>query len=132
MSNDRRMVRAPGERIRGGWLPAMGLIFALVSCYGALVLVAILSTFGIAVRINDMLWGAVVTVASAISWLALAGNASRHGRTSPALLGFLGLCAIVWTMMIRYVPSLEMAGFGALLGGVLWDRRYCLRCRELG
>lgn len=132
MGNDRKMAQAPGGRVRGGWLSAVGLIFALVSCYGALALVAILSAFGIALRINDMLWGAIIAVASAISWLALARNASRHGRISPALLGFLGLCAIAWTMMIRYVLSLEVAGFGALLGGVLWDRQYCLRCYKPG
>lgn len=123
-------LQASKGQVQRGRLPAVSLIFAFVTCYGTLALVAILSVFGVALRINDMLWGAIITVASAISWLALARNASRHGRITPALLGFLGLCAIAWTMMIRYRFGLEIAGFGGLLGGVLWDRQCCLRRGE--
>lgn len=72
-----------------GWLPAIGLALALTSCYGTLALVAILGTFGIALRISNMVWGAVITVASATSWLALARNASRHGRISSAFWGYV-------------------------------------------
>lgn len=125
MGDDRTRVWAPRRQIRQGWLPTVGLAFAIASCYGTLALVAILATFGIAIRINNLLWGAVITMAAAISWLALARNARRHGRIAPVLLSFLGLCAIAWAMMLRYLLGLEVAGFGALLGGILWDRQYC-------
>lgn len=127
MGDDRKPARVPRGQIQQGWLPAIGLALALTSCYGTLALIAILGTFGIALRINNLFWGAVITMAAATSWLALARNASRHGRIVPALLGFLGLCAIAWAMMLRYLLGLEVAGFGALFGGVLWDRQYCLQ-----
>lgn len=108
-------------------MPAVGLLLALVSCYGTLALIAMLGAFGVALKINDRLWGAIITVLAAVSWLALVRNAKSHRRIGPVLLGLVGLSAIGWTMTIHYAFALEVVGFGMLFGGVLWDRSYCAR-----
>ncbi|MGH7041898.1 MAG: hypothetical protein ACREFY_07185 [Acetobacteraceae bacterium] len=99
----------------------------MASCYGMVALVATLGIFGIAFKISAALWGAAITVLSALSWLALVRNARSHGRTAPACLGLVGFCAVAWAMMIRYSASLEIAGFGVQLVAVLWDHRHCRR-----
>lgn len=73
--------RIPQGRIQQGWFPVVGLTLALTSCCGTLALVAILGTLGIALRINEMFWGA------AIGWLSIVRNTTRHGQIGPIFLG---------------------------------------------
>lgn len=130
MRDDLTKTRASKSHEAQNWLPVATGILALASCYGMLVLVAGLGALEISFEINNTLWGTIIILLSATRCLALTRNAGRHGHIAPASSGVLGLAILVWVMLIHYAASLEFVGFGALLGGVLWDRRYCTRRYE--
>ena len=106
-------------------LSTTSLITSLVSCYGMLGLVTILSFAGITVRINDRIWGAVIVGFAALTLVGLALNWRRHRRVGPIVLGAAGFALIAWVMFGDYNNVLEAIGFGFLLIATTLDIRQC-------
>ena len=115
---DPRRLRRVGQR--GLW-GAMATGAALLSCYGVLAAVALLSVLGATVELDPSLWAATVAGAALLATAGTAWNLRRHRKPWPLLLAVLGAGAIVYVMFGSYDPVLEGAGFAALVGAVGLD-----------
>ncbi len=115
---DPRRLERVGQR--GLW-GAVAAGAALVSCYGVLAALALLSVLGTAVELNPRLWALTVAGAASLATVATGFNLRRHRRPWPLLLCALGAGAIVYVMFGSYHAEVEALGFAALLGAVGLD-----------
>ena len=67
-------------------VPALGLLASLISCYGVLATIAILSFAGITVRINDWAWAAVIVGFAALALVGLGATGNSIGGTDQLAL----------------------------------------------
>lgn len=105
---------------RGLW-GAVATGAALISCYGILAIVALLSVLGMAVEIEPGLWAASISGAALLATAGTAWNLRRHRKPWPLLLSLLGAGAILYVMFGSYEATIEAAGFVVLVGAVGWD-----------
>lgn len=115
---DPRRLKRVGQR--GLW-GAVAAGTALLSCYGVLAAVGLLSVLGTTVELDPGLWAATIAGAALLATAATAWNLRRHRKPWPLLLAVLGSGAIVYVMFGSYDPVLEGAGFAALVGAVGLD-----------
>ncbi|MEE3504260.1 MerC family mercury resistance protein [Acidiphilium acidophilum] len=106
-------------------LAVTGLIASLISCYGVVALVALLSLVGIAVRIDNRIWDAVSVGCGVLALVGLARNRRAHRRIGPIVLGTVGFALIAWVMFGDYNDAVEAIGFGVLVVATIWDVRHC-------
>jgi hypothetical protein len=50
-------------------------------------------------------------------------NLRVHRAIGPVILGFAGVLLVGYSMVGRYDWKIEAAGFAALIGAAVWDRR---------
>lgn len=115
---DPRRLKRVGQR--GLW-GAVATGAAIVSCYGVLAGVTLLSLLGATVELDPGLWAATIAGAALLATAATASNLRRHRKPWPLLLAVVGAGAIVFVMFGRYDPVLEGAGFAALVAAVGLD-----------
>jgi ubiquinone/menaquinone biosynthesis C-methylase UbiE len=115
---DPRRLRRVGQR--GLW-GAVAAGIALLSCYGLLALVALLSVLGTTVELDPGLWAATVAGAAGLATLATALNLRRHRKPWPLLASLLGAGAVVYAMLGSYHALIEGGGFALLTGAVALD-----------
>jgi ubiquinone/menaquinone biosynthesis C-methylase UbiE len=107
---------------RGLWgMLALGA--AMLACYGTLALVALLSTTGVSLAINEGAWAGTITLFAALTAAAVAAGWRKHGSILPSLPGLLGFGLIAYTMLGDYSRSLELVGFTLLASAAIWDYR---------
>lgn len=105
------------------WLAGGAILLAVTSCYGLVLLVAVLSLFGITISIHGGAWAGAVII---FALLALAGmllGYLRHRSPGPVLLAVAGAGLITAVMLAHYNWMAELAGFAALAGATAWDWR---------
>jgi SAM-dependent methyltransferase len=119
---------------RHGFTAAVALGLAAASCYGAMAAVALAALFGLALPLDAGLWSATILGFSALTFIALAAGAPRHGDWRPLLTAGAGLAVLAYTLLLDYHMLTELAGFLALAAASLWDRRLRRRseARTLG
>jgi len=115
---DPRRLRRVGQR--GLW-GAVAAGTALLSCYGILALLALLSVLGTMVELDPGLWAATVAGAAGLATVATALNVRRHRKPWPLLTSMLGAGAVVYVMFGSYHGVVEGAGFAVLTGAVALD-----------
>jgi arsenite methyltransferase len=115
---DPRRLKRVGQR--GLW-GAVAAGAALLSCYGILAAVAILSALGMAVDLDPGLWAATIAGAALLATVGTGWNLRRHRKPWPFLVSILGAGAIAYVMFGSYDPLIEGLGFAALVGAVAWD-----------
>ena len=108
---------------RWPWLPGAAAVCAVVACYGTMGTVALLSLLGISIGIHEGVWAGAIVVFAVLASTALVLGYRRHGNAGPAILGFIGLVLIGWTMLASYDRAVEIAGFAALVTAAVWDWR---------
>ena len=115
---DPRRLRRVGQR--GLW-GAVAAGMAILSCYGVLAILALLSVLGTTVELDPAAWAATVSGATLFATGATAWNLRRHRRPWPLLLAVAGAAAIVFVMFGSYDPVVEGLGFVALTAAVGLD-----------
>lgn len=115
---DPRRLERVGQR--GLW-GAVAAGAALLSCYGILAAVALLSALGTAVEPDPGLWAAAIAGAAVLATAGTAWNLRRHHQPWPLLLGLAGAGLVVYVMFGSYDRALEALGFAALLSAVGLD-----------
>jgi hypothetical protein len=90
---------------------------SILACYGVLALVGALGLLGTTMNLDPALWTAFIVLLVAFALLGLALNARAHRRIGPLLFGTGG------ALIGSYDWRVEAAGFAAMLGAALWDRR---------
>jgi arsenite methyltransferase len=96
---------------------------AIIACYGVLALVALLGAFGFAMPLNNLAWASLIVIFAALVPVGLTLNMCVHRAIGPVVLGFTGALLVGYSMFGRYDWKIEAAGFAALIGATVWDRR---------
>jgi len=121
---DPRRLKRVGQR--GLW-GALATGAALLSCYGVLAAVALLSVVGMGVEPDPVLWAGTVTGAAGLATAGTAWNLRRHRRPWPLLVGLAGAGLVAYVMFGSYDPRIEGLGFAALVGAAGLDLYYLYR-----
>lgn len=125
------MARRP-EGNRFARLPQVGTILSLLTCYGTLALVGLLSAMGVTLAIDLQIWAAAIVAFAFLAVLGIFFGRRVHARNGPVLLAFAGALAIALSMYA--IPLLEdflgvnrdhveMGGFVFLVAATLADWR---------
>lgn len=123
------MDRSPGTRRRLTWSSGAATALALLACYGTFALVGILSVLGVAVRVPDGLWSAAIVLFAWLAFVTVLINFRQHRTPWLLIVGAAGASLISWAMLVSYNGLLEVAGFAALIGVAVGERRLA-RCRS--
>lgn len=117
------MTPSKPEKMRFVWLgPAMGLI-AVVSCYGTLAAVALLSVVGVSVEIDEALMVKLVSVMLVLVLIGMGYSCKLHRQPGPLVLTLIAAALLLWAFFIDYSKYLEFSGFGVLSVASIWDFR---------
>lgn len=102
-------------------LPLLGVLLAVLSCYGTTVLLMILSGFGIARRPNGSIWAIVIVAFAALGVFGMVRRRRVNG--APLIMAVIGLGLLGWVMFGRYSRDAEVLAFALLLASAVWDYR---------
>jgi SAM-dependent methyltransferase len=117
-ADPRRALRALARRGLAGVL-ALGL--SMLSCFGTLAAIALLSLAGIAVAVNPALWAGTIVGLAALAAIAVAAGVRRHGTYAALGLAVAGVAALAYVQFVDYSVPVELAAFGLLAVGVALD-----------
>ena len=115
------------RREQSAWLPAVGTVLSIISCYGTLGLV----TMGIIVAPNVHVWAAAIVLLALVAVLGLVFGYRHHGSVGALVLGIVGALVVIFSIYgaqaIRAtgIPrdAVEIAGFVILIAAAIWDWR---------
>lgn len=105
------------------WLGSATSLLAVVTCYGTLAAVALLSVIGVSVELDE---GLLVKLITGLLVPALAGMGYSfriHRHPGPLLVSIASAALLLWVFYGSYSKSMEMTGFIALVIASLWDFR---------
>ncbi|MFD1378481.1 MerC family mercury resistance protein [Fodinicurvata halophila] len=76
----------------GRWslLGAVAAVVALISCYGPLLLIGVLSLLGTSLVLDETLWAGAILAATAVALLALVISFLRHRKPLSLLFALAG------------------------------------------
>lgn len=113
---------------RRGVLGVAALIVALISCYGALAAVGILTALGAGMALNPQLWGGTIALFTILATVSISIGFRRHRAGTPAVLAVLGAAFVLYALFVHYATLTELAGFVLLVAAAARD--LYLRRRE--
>ena len=118
MENKRRVSR----------LATLSTLGAMLTCYGTVALVGILSLLGVTLVVNAAAQAGVISVFAILAAVVILFSAAQHRRFGPSLLAVAGAGLILWVMWGYYNRLVELIGFAALVGSTYWDWRVRESC----
>ncbi len=104
-------------------LGSIASIFAVVTCYGTLASVALLSLVGISVEIDEGLMIKIITLLLIIALSGMVYSWRSHRNIIPLLLGLLAAVILFWVFYGSYSKVLEILGFLLLFIASIVDFR---------
>ena len=105
------------------WLAALSTVLSLGTCYGTLVVIALMGMLGTAIDLNQTVWAAAIVSFALIAIAGLGLGFTRHRLPWPILVGGFGAAAISYAMYVHYERLTEVAGFVLLSVAAIWDWR---------
>lgn len=102
---------------------AVSTALAILTCYGTLIAVSLLSLMGVSVAIHEGAWAGTISLFAVLAVGGFAINTRRHGVVAPLLIAALGAALIVYTMLGTYLRSVEITGFVFMTLAAVWDWR---------
>ncbi|MFC4353313.1 MerC family mercury resistance protein [Fodinicurvata halophila] len=107
----------------GRWslLGAVAAVVALISCYGPLLLIGVLSLLGTSLVLDETLWAGAILAATAVALLALVISFLRHRKPLSLLFALAGGALIFYAFLVSYHVLIEGLGFLLLIVGVVMD-----------
>ncbi|MEE9300317.1 MAG: MerC family mercury resistance protein [Alphaproteobacteria bacterium] len=118
----------PSRRL--SWLGSAASLLAVVTCYGTMAVVALLSVIGIGVDLDDSVFVKIVTGLLVVALLGMAYSFRLHRHPGPFLLSLAAAGVLGWVFYGSYSQALEISGFAALVAASLWDFRSKRRARS--
>lgn len=109
------------QSILTSWLSRGSAICSVITCYGALAVIALLGSLGISMTLNETAWAGLIVLFASVSVFGLVLSWRQHHNVWPLLLGCLGCGLITYVMTIDYRLTLEILGFVLLGSAVFWD-----------
>lgn len=94
---------------------------AVLSCYGTLLLIGLLSLLGVSLALDERIWAGTISTLAVVATVAIAASYRRHRIVWPTAVAALGLGLILWVMHGSYDGIVEAAGFALLVAATAWD-----------
>lgn len=118
-----------GNERNFSWLAPAGAAFAVLTCYGTLAVVGLLSLLGDALAIDDGIWAGAIILFALLALAGIVLGWRLHRSAPPLLPGLPGMALILWTMLAAYHRPLEIAGFVCLVLAAApdWQARRALK-----
>lgn len=101
----------------------MALVLSLLSCYGTLAAIAVLSALGITLSVPTGIWAGMILFFVLLTTLVVIRNGRRLGRTAPRVTALAGSALIAYAMLVDFDRIVELSGFTLLALAVGWDWR---------
>ena len=117
-SDPRRLARNIQQR--GLW-GTVAFVLAALACYGSLAAVAIMSTLGIRMALNDGIWAGTIVFFSLLTTAIIGLGMRKHKSMAPLLIAFLGILVLCYAMFINYHALTEIVGFILLAAATYID-----------
>ena len=108
---------------KASWFSSAATALAVLSCYGTMVLIGLLSLLGVTLAIDEGAWAGAAAIFAALATVAVAMSYRRHRIVGPTVVAALGLGLILWVMFGSYSRVIELVGFVLLIAAALWDWR---------
>lgn len=108
---------------KASWFPRAATALAVLSCYGTVALIGLLSLLGITLAIDEGVWAGAIAIFATLATVAVAMSYRRHRIVGPTSVAALGLGLILWVMFGSYSRVIELVGFALLIAAALWDWR---------
>ncbi|HLW92924.1 MAG TPA: MerC family mercury resistance protein, partial [Roseiarcus sp.] len=101
--------------------PAWATALSIVSCYGTLALIGVLSLLGVSLAAEDRAWArAAVVFFAGLAAVALALSSAKRRRFAPLVLSVSGFLLISWATYGFRSRLVEAAGFALLAFVTAW------------
>jgi hypothetical protein len=110
------------------WLPGATAILAFIACNGLIIIVAILSVFGITIAINPHIQAAVISLLAVLTLGFVFLGYKEHRVLGPMILSVIGALLIVGTMYVYFNKIVESLGLLALITSAVWSWRASRAC----
>jgi len=94
---------------------------------GTIILVGLLSLFGVTLIINPHVQAAVISVFALLTLVLVAFDWRKHWHRGPMVVALLGAVIVVGTMYVAFHKVVETVGLLALIGAAIWNWRL-VRC----
>ncbi|MDK8464833.1 MerC family mercury resistance protein [Marinobacter sp. SS13-12] len=120
--------RLLGDLHRRGFLGVAALVLALLSCYGALAAVGMVTALGLGMALNPGLWAGTIGLFTILAMVFIAAGFRRHRSVTPAALALIGSVLVLYALFVNYGVITELTGFVFLIGAATRDLN--LRRRE--
>lgn len=104
-------------------LAAGATALTVAACYGTTLVVAALSSLGVAVALHEGAWAGAISVFAVLALVGVLLNYGHHRAHAPAALATAGAAAVLWAMFGSYHWLTELAGLAALALAAGWDWR---------
>jgi len=105
------------------WIGSVSSLLAVLTCYGTLSTVALLSVIGISVEIDEGLLVKLFTGFLVVALTGMGYSFRTHRHPGPLLLSIASAALLLWVFYGSYSKPMEMTGFIALVIASLWDFR---------
>lgn len=102
---------------------ALALAASLLSCYGTLAAVTVLSALGVSLALDESVWAGAILFFAAAATALLARGRRRHGSAGPLALALAGTALLAYTLLVSYDRMAEAAAFALIAAAVYWDYR---------
>jgi arsenite methyltransferase len=109
---------------RIGIWPGILAGLSILSCYGTLVLVAILGLIGIQIEIHEGIWASVIVLLAWTAVIAVVLEFRRLRVKGPLVAAISGALLITLVMFVSYNRIVEISGFALILVAVIWNRHH--------
>jgi arsenite methyltransferase len=100
---------------------------SILTCYGTLVLVAILGLIEIQLEIHEGAWATVIVVLAWAAVVAIVVEFQRLRFIAPLVTVILGALLITAVMFVSYNRIVEILGFALILTAVIWNRQFAAK-----
>ena len=107
------------------WLPGVTAVLAFIACNGAVVIVAILSVFGITFAINPHIQAATISLFALLTLGVVFLGYMKHRNQGPLILSAVGAVLLVGSMYVSFNKVVESLGLLALIISAIWSWRIC-------
>lgn len=98
-------------------------LLTVVSCYGTLAVVALLSVVGVTVHVNEEMMARILTIVLAVALVGMLYSYRLYRDIRPFLLGAVSAALLLWVFYGEDSRLLEGLGFVGLVSASVWDLR---------
>ena len=109
------------------WLPGASAVLACLACNGTILLVGLLSLFGITLVINPHVQAATISVFAVLTLVFVFFGYRSYRKVGPLILSLVGAILIVGTMYIAFNKIVETGGLLLLICASIWSWRETIR-----